>query len=155
MSQGYEFTGEQNDLIGRLSRKMSLVGTVSVVFGVLYLISAVLLLVFIFQDKVPADVFQKIPEDVRSRVPGNTYLWGVVVQAGLAALIFLLIGSWTRSAAAGFGEIVTTSGRDISHLMAALSSLYKMYSLMYTLIVVTVVALLVGLALQLYLRSGG
>jgi uncharacterized membrane protein YphA (DoxX/SURF4 family) len=151
----YEFTGEQNDLIGRLSRKMSLVGTVSVVFGVLYLISAVLLLVFIFQDRVPADVVQRIPEDVRSQVPGNTYLWGVVVQAGLAALIFLLIGSWTRSAAAAFGEIVTTTGRDIGHLMAALSSLHKMYSLMYTLVIVTVVASLVALGIQLYLRSGG
>ncbi|MBX9625120.1 MAG: hypothetical protein K2X82_15040 [Gemmataceae bacterium] len=151
----YEFTGEQNDLIRRLSRKMSLVGTVCVVFGVLYLLSSVLLLVFLFKDRIPADVMQKIPAEVQSQVPANDYLWGIVVQTGLAALLFLLIGSWTRSAAAAFGEIVTTTGRDVSHLMAALSSLHKMYSLMYTLIIATVLAFLVGLGLQLYLRSAG
>ena len=40
----YEFTSEQNDLIGGLAKKMSLVGLVSVVFGALYLLSAVLAL---------------------------------------------------------------------------------------------------------------
>jgi len=148
----YEFTSEQNDLIGRLARKMSLVGLVSVVFGVLYLLSAVLLLAFIFQDKMPADVVSKIPEDVRSKVPSTTYLWGVLIQTLLAGLIFLLIGIWTRSSAASFHEIVVTTGRDISHLMNALSSLHKMYNLLYTLIIVTLLACLIALGLQLYLR---
>ena len=84
----YEFTSEQNDLIGRLARKMSLVGLVSAVVGVLYLLSAALLLAFIFQDKLPADVVSKIPEDVRSKVPSTTYLWGVLIQTLLAGLIF-------------------------------------------------------------------
>lgn len=151
----YEFTGEQNDLIGRLARKMGLVGLVNVIVGVLYLVSAVLLLAFVFQDRLPAEVVQKIPDDVKKQVPANTYLWGIVVQTALAGLIFLLIGVWTRSAAADFADIVKTSGRDISHLMAALSSMHKMYSLLYTLIVVTVLAFLVGLGLQLYLRYAG
>lgn len=151
----YEFTGEQNDLIGRLAKKMGLVGTVNVIVGVLYLVSAVLLLAFIFQDKLPADVIAKIPDDVKSKVPANTYLWGIVIQTALAGLIFLLIGVWTKSAAASFQDIVATTGRDISNLMGALSSLHKMYALLYTLIIATLVAFLVGLGLQLYLRFGG
>src|SRR5262249_54991694 len=115
----YEFTSEQNDLIGRLAKKMSLVGLISVVFGVLYLLSAVLLLAFIFQDKLPADAVSKIPEDVRSKVPSTGYLWGVLIQTLLSGIIFLLIGIWTRSSAASFQEIVATTGRDISHLMSA------------------------------------
>src|SRR5262245_5667824 len=141
----YEFTSEQNDLIGRLARKMSLVGLVSAVFGVLYLPSAVLLLAFIFQDKLPADVVSKIPDDVRSKVPSTSYLCGVLIQPLLAWLIFLSIGIWTRSSAAAFHEIVVTTGRDISHLMTALSSLHKMYSVLYTLIVVTLLAGLIAL----------
>jgi len=150
----YEFTSEQNDLIGRLARKMSLVGLVSAVFGVLYLLSAVLLLAFIFQDKLPADVVSKIPDDVRSKVPSTSYLWGVLIQTLLSGMIFLLLGIWTRSSSASFQEIVATTGRDISHLMNALSSLHKMYSLLYTLIIVTLLAGLIALGLQLYLRYG-
>src|SRR5262249_17696967 len=126
----YEFTSEQNDLIGGLAKKMSLVGLVSVVFGVLYLLSAVLLLAFIFQDKLPADVVSKIPDEVRSKVPSTSYLWGVVIQTVLAGLIFLLIGIWTRSSAASFHEIVVATGRDISHLLKEVSSLHNMYRLL-------------------------
>jgi hypothetical protein len=150
----HEFTGEQNDLIGRLANKMSVVGLVCVVFGVLYLLSAVLLLVFVFQDKLPADVVSRIPDDVRSRVPSTNYLWGVLIQTLLAGVIFLAIGVWTRSSAASFREIVTTTGRDIGHLMSALASLHKMYSLLCTLIIVTLLAALVAVGLQLYLRYG-
>ena len=38
--------------------------------------------------------------------------------------------------------------------MSALSSLHKMYSLLYTLIIVTLLAVLVAVGLQLYLRYG-
>ena len=150
----HEFTGEQNEVIGRLASKMSVVGLVSVVFGVLYLLSAVLLLACIFQDKMPADVVSKIPDDVRSKVPSTNYLWGVLIQTVLAGVIFLMIGVWTRSSAASFQEIVSTTGRDISHLMNALSSLHKMYSLLYTLIIVTLIVALIAIGLQLYLRYG-
>jgi hypothetical protein len=150
----HEFTGEQNELIGRLANKMSVVGLVSVIFGVLYLISAVLLLAFVFQDRLPPDVVSKIPDDVRSKVPSTNYLWGILIQTALAGVIFLCIGIWTRSAASSFREIVTTTGRDIGHLMSALTSLHKMYSLLYTLIIVMLLAVLVAIGLQLYLRYG-
>jgi hypothetical protein len=151
----YEFTKEQNDLIGSLAGKMRLVGLVNVVIGVLYLLGAVLLLVYIFQDRLPDEVIQKIPDEVRVQLKSPRYQWGIAIQTAVAGLIFLMIGVWTRSAAASFQEIVATTGRDISHLMNALGSLHKMYALIYMLIVITVLAFLIGLGLQLYLRAAG
>jgi hypothetical protein len=152
----YEFTSEQNDLIGRLARKMSLVGLVSLIFGIFYLLAAVLLIVYLFQDRLPPEVAQQIPEDVRAKMPApTTYFWGVIVQTALAGLIFTMIGVWTRSAASSFREIVATTGRDISHLMNALGSLHKMYSLLYTLIIITILAFLIALGFQLFMRYKG
>ena len=91
----YEFTGEQNTLIERLAGKMSFVGLISVVFGVLYLLSAVMLLGFIFQDRLPPDVVQRIPDEVRSQVPTGNYLWGVAIQTGVAGLIFMRLQATT------------------------------------------------------------
>src|SRR5262245_45023225 len=121
----YEFTTEQNELIGDLARKMKLVGLIGVVLGILNLLSALLLLVFVFQDRLPADVLQRIPEDVRRQMPPTGYLWGYLLQAAVIGLIFLLIGVWTRSSASSFRQVVDTTGRDISHLMDALGSLHK------------------------------
>jgi hypothetical protein len=151
----YEFTREQNDLIGDLAGKMKLVGVVGVVLGILNLLSALLLLVFIFQDRLPVDVLQRIPEDLRRQMPSTTYLWGFLLQAAAIGLIWLLLGVWTVSSATSFQQIVDTTGRDVNHLMDALGTLRQMYSLLYTLIVVTVLVFLVGLGLQLYHRFVG
>src|SRR5262245_35196739 len=133
----YEFTREQNELIGDLAGKMRLVGLIGVILGILNMLSALLLLVFVFVDRLPADVLQRIPEDVRRQMPPTAYLWGYLLQAAAVGLIFLLLGSWTRSSASSFQQIVDTSGRDINYLMDALGSLRRMYSLLYSLIVVT------------------
>jgi hypothetical protein len=154
MSTGYEFKPQENELIGGLAGKMSFVGLFQVVIGVLYLLSAVLALTFIFQDKLPADVLSKIPDDVKGRVPNPQFLWGIVIQLAAAGLIMLMVGVWTRSAAASFQNIVATTGRDVSHLMTALGSLYKMYTLIYTLIVVMLLTSLIGLGVQLFLKYG-
>lgn len=151
----YEFTGDQNYLLSRLAGKMGLVGTVCVLFGVVYLLSAVSVLPLLFQERLPPEALEKIPADVLARVPGHNYLWGVVLQLAVAGAVFLAIGIWTRSAAASFRDIVATTGRDISNLMAALDAMHKMYALLATLIVATVIASLVGLGLQLFLRYGG
>lgn len=148
----YEFTGDQNNLLSRLAGKMGLVGAVCVVFGAVYLLSAVSVLLLILQDR---QVLEKIPAYVTARVPGHNYLWGIVLQMAVAGGVFLAIGLWTRSAAASFRDIVATTGRDISNLMAALDAMHKMYALLATLIIATVVASLVGLGLQLFLRYGG
>ncbi len=151
----YEFTREQNELIGDLAGKMRLVGLIGVVLGILNLLSALLLLLFVFQDRLPADMLQRIPEEVRKQMPPTAYLWGYLLQVAAVGLIFLLLGVWTRSSASSFHQIVDTSGRDISHLMEALDSLRRMYALLYSLIVVTLLVFLVGLGLQLYHRFAG
>src|SRR5262245_6697961 len=148
----YEFTKDQNDLIGSLAGKMKFVGLITLVFGILYLLSAVLVLAAIFQDKLPAEVVQRVPEDVRHSLPKTQFLWGIFVQSLVGGLIFSMIGVWTRAAADSFRQIVDTTGRDITHLMNALESLHKMYSLIYTLIVICILLMVIGLGLQLYLR---
>jgi hypothetical protein len=155
MTGRYEFTETQNRQIGSLARKMRLVGLVAVVLGVVDLILGLLLLVYAFRDQLPADVLRRIPEDTLKQLPPPSQLWAVVVQAGATGLIFLLIGLWTRSSAAEFQQIVDTTGSDISHLMNALGALYKMYSLLYTLIIVGILAFLLSIGLLLYTRFSG
>jgi uncharacterized membrane protein len=149
---GYEFTTEQSNLFRSLAGKMGLVGLMAVVIGVLNLVSALMLLVFVFQDRLPAEVLEQIPAEARAELPPTDFLWGLLIQGATMGLIFLLIGVWTRAAAASFRDIAETAGRDISHLMDAVGSLYKMYRLMYTLIIVALIVFLAGLALQVYLR---
>jgi hypothetical protein len=85
------------------------------------------------------------------QLPANHYLWGVAINGAVVGLFYLVLGIWTRSAAASFQKIVDTKGNDIMHLMNALSSVYGMYSLIWTLLVLTLLAALLGLALTVYL----
>ncbi|WP_152052414.1 hypothetical protein [Tautonia marina] len=148
----YEFTPEQNTLIGNLAHKMGVVGLLAMIVGILNLISALMLLVFVFQDQIPAEVVQQIPEEIRGELPPTNFLWGLAIQSATSGLIFTLLGVWTRAAAGSFREIVATTGRDVGHLMNALGSVYKMYSLLYALVVIALIFFVVGLALQFYLR---
>jgi hypothetical protein len=155
MTSRYEFTEAQNRGIGDLARKMRLVGLVAVVLGVVQLILGLLLLIYAFRDQLPAEVLRRIPEDTLKQLPPPSQLWSVVLQAATSGLIFLLIGLWTRSSAREFQQIVDTTGRDISHLMNALGSLHKMYSLLYTLIIIGILAFLLSIGLLLYARFSG
>lgn len=166
----YEFTQEQNTLIGSLASKMSLVGLFLAVVGVINLLMALLLVVAIYRDKIPQEwvnkskeYMEKLPEDVRKqadeysldKLPPKNHLWGMALNVGMVGLFYLLMGTWTRNAAADFRKIVDTQGRDISHLMNALGSLHAMYSLVYTLLVITLIFGLVFLALSIYSRFAG
>jgi hypothetical protein len=151
----YEFTKAQNREIAGLARKMRLVGLVAVLLGVINLILGLLLLIYAFRDQLPAEALRRIPEDTLKQLAPPSQLWAVVLQAVASGLIFLLIGLWTRSAAAGFQQIVDTTGRDIGHLMSALGSLHKMYSLLYTLIIVGILAFLLTIGVFLYTRFSG
>jgi hypothetical protein len=59
----------------------------------------------------------------------------------LALLIYLLIGIWTRSAAASFQAVIETKGKDITHVMEALESLKSMYGLISGLLIAGLVLL--------------
>jgi hypothetical protein len=165
-SPQYEFTEQQNQLVGSLASKMSFVGLFLVVVGVVNIVLALLVVGAIFRNQVPeewktktAEYMKKLPDDVRSQaekysleqLPANHYLWGVAINGAIVGLFYLLLGVWTRSAAASFQQIVDTKGNDITHLMNALSSLYSMYNLLWTLLVVTILFALFGLLLTVWL----
>ena len=165
----YEFSSDQNKLIGSLAGKMNFVGLLAVILGVLNLLVALLVVVAVYRDRIPADwkaktkeyvekAREKLPEDVRKeaeqysldKLPANDHLWGIAIGAGATGLFYLLLGIWTRSAAGSFRKIVDTRGNDIRNLMDGLGSLHRMYSLLYTLLVLILLAGVVALGLTLY-----
>jgi hypothetical protein len=151
-SPQYEFTENQNKVLSDLAAKMRLVGLFLVLVGLVSFLLTAAVLLFIWKDRLPADVVAKIPEDAYKLLPPSNQLWGIAIYSGVAGLIFLLFGMWTRFAASGFQKIVDTKGHDIEHLMGAVGSLHSMYSLLYTIIMVGLIAVLVGVGVFLGAR---
>lgn len=116
-SAAFEFNNEQNKLIGDLSLKMRFVGTFLAVIGVLVCVRTLL-------------VFQ----------PG-------MAAAFVQGIVFILVGVWSRQAGTSFQVLVDTTGDDIHHLMNALASLKKCYTLQFWLLMISVIALVVLWAL--------
>jgi hypothetical protein len=166
----YEFTQQQNSQLRSLAGKMSFVGIFSAAFGVIALLTCLLTVAFIFQDRLPAGFREKageylkkaqasLPEDLKQqaseyaldRIPtGHHFLAGLAIFAGVTGLIFLLQGIWTRSSAASFQKIVDTEGNDIGHLMHAVGSLQSMYEQIYLLLLAGLLGGLVAIGLSLY-----
>jgi hypothetical protein len=123
----YEFSEPQNVTIRELAGAMSFVGLLSIIFGVLGVLGGL----------------------------GNTFT--VNAGSGLGTLvqgvIAILVGVWTRGAAASFDNITKTQGSDISNLMTALGELKRIYTLQriayIVLIIFTVLAFIVGILLAL------
>ena len=151
-SPQYEFTEDQNKVLGDLAAKMRLVGLFLILVALVSFLLTAALLLFVFRDQLPPDVVDKIPKEAYKLVPPSNQLWGIAIYSGVAGLIFLLFGMWTRFAAAGFQKIVDTKGHDIDYLMNAVGSLRSMYSLLYTLIIGGLLALLVGVGVFLGAR---
>jgi hypothetical protein len=157
----YEFSPDQNALFGALASHMRLVGLFLAVVGVLNILAALVIVVAIYRAKLPQSyvdsVLQKASEasktDVKAqldKLPPDDHLWGLAIGGLVNGLLYLLIGVWTRNAAGSFQQIVDTRGHDISHLMHALGSLNKMYTLIYTLIVIGLLLFLITLGLFLF-----
>ena len=161
MSSQYEFTTEQDALIGSLGNKMRFVGLFAEVLGVINLIMAILVIVAIYRDRIPASwktktteylskANVKLPEEYSmDKLPANNHLWGPAVSAGINSLFLLLLGFWTRSAGQSFQKIATTHGQDISNLMHGLGSLHSMYTLLYTLLMITLIVGLISVGFTL------
>lgn len=76
--------------------------------------------------------------------------WRAIVPTlfiALAAAIYLTLGIWTRQAAQRFTGVVSTTGRDITHLMDALDNLRKAFSLLALIVKIYVVILILALVL--------
>jgi hypothetical protein len=116
----YEFSTGQNVVIGDLARKMSLVGLVMVILGVLSILGGL------------------------GRLFGGYFEGGI-----LGGILYIAIGVWTRRAADEFHLIVRTEGRDVSHLMRALENMRKIYDLIYLFIVIITVLVVLALIVAL------
>jgi hypothetical protein len=150
----YEFSAQQNALFDSLAHKMRWVGGFLTVVGVLNLVAAALLVAAVYRHEFPAEWLGRLTPDEQARLealPPNGRLWGFALNTGVSGLLYLMIGVWTRSAASSFQRIVTTEGRDISHLMNALGALHQMYSLFFALLVLALVFMLAAVGLTLYL----
>jgi hypothetical protein len=120
----YEFTPEQDRVIGQLGRDMAWVAAPMVVIGALYIATALIHAVRAFSE----------PRD-----------WVAVFFIGLAGLLILALGTWTSAAGIAFRRVAETTGRDISHLMAALTSLGRSFSVQSAIVKVYVIFVAIGL----------
>jgi hypothetical protein len=98
---------------------------------------------------------------LRMRIVGVALLtWGILqsprifgsgdIGAIILALGLLVAGVWTIRAAHGFRAVDQTEGADITHLMDALKSVLKLYSLVASIIAVIVVWIAIALGFALF-----
>jgi hypothetical protein len=125
---GYEFSVPQDDVIRTLSGRMRFVGIFYVLASGLVGLAGLVMLFF-------------------APLIGLFYLVLLTPE--------LLIGIWTINAANSFRLVVDTRGHDIPHLMNALSSLRKLYTLMFWLLVVALVVMVLAIAAGIFMWSAG
>lgn len=125
---GYEFTLAQDEVIRALSKKMNFVGYFYIVASALVGLAG-LSLMFV-----------------------NAWI-------GLFYMILLtpelLIGLWTLNAGKSFRLVVDTKGHDIPHLMQALGSLRKLYTLMFWILIIGLVFMVLAIVGVIVLISSG
>jgi hypothetical protein len=68
----------------------------------------------------------------------------------IAGAFFCVVGLWTQRASVSLKSVVYTEGKDISHLIAALEDLRKLYSLQFWLLILALVVAVVSLALVFF-----
>ena len=107
----YEFSERQNSLIADLAKKMRLVGVFFILAGLLGL------------------------------SPTLTVTGSHNQPPLLFSLLHIVLGYCTIKASGGFGRMVESQGRDITHLVAALETLRSMFSIIYWILVVIVIGL--------------
>lgn len=130
MSQdNYEFTEEQNGIIGALASAMSFVGIVVMIAGVLGLLGG----------------------GITAAAAATKSQWAAVghgLGQFVGGALYIYFGNLTRNAATGFENIVKTQGNDIGNLMSALGQLKTYFT-------VTRVILIVAIVLNLLAFIGG
>jgi len=124
----YEFTVMEDTVIRALSKKMNFVAYFYIVASVLIGLAG-LALMFV-----------------------NAWI-------GLFYMIMLtpelLIGIWTLNAGKSFRLVVETKGHDIPHLMSALNSLRKLYTLMFWILIIGLAFMVIAIIAAIVLVSSG
>ena len=118
--QRYEFTPAQESVIGDLAGKMRFVGAFMFALGFLGLVRVIYVA---WKNRGLEGSFD--------------------IDSLITTIIYSLIGFWTLSASKGFAAVVATVGWDVPHVMDALRSLRKMYTLLFYMLVAAIVASLV------------
>lgn len=126
--KNYEFDSAQNETILTLAKTLQFVGAVALV------------LALVFALAVFGSLFQ-------SR-------WSEAVSQGMFFVFTFSMGSLMIKAGKEFQAIVTTSGKDISHLMSALDNLRQMYSILSVIIILLVLLMIIALAVSLVFTGG-
>jgi len=155
----YEFNESQNQLIGSLARKMSLVGFVMVLFGILQMVNGVMTMFMARNpDRIVASAEKAgLPAEqldaLRKALAGGFWKSPIAITAlsvAVTGLLLFLVGNWTRQAGIGFAGIVLTKGRDVARLMDALGALHRKYSLIYTFLLVAAIMSLAALVIAFW-----
>ncbi len=114
----YEFSYSENAVLGNLGSKMSVVGLFMLGIGLFFFVSGIVR----WTQSHDLDV-------------GLLFL----------SLLFIVVGIWTHRAGREFRSVAETEGKDISHLMGALTNLLKLYTLLYLLFFVALIFAIIQL----------
>jgi hypothetical protein len=110
----YEFTPEQDTIVGGLGSRMQFVGLVAILLGAVSLGAMI------------AD-----------------YLRTGTLWLEIHGFVYLLVGIWSVSAGRSFQDVAQTKGRDINHLMDALKRLRAIYTLIAVLLLMAVLLIVI------------
>jgi hypothetical protein len=115
----YEFSDQENHQINDLASKMRFVGLMGIIFGVILVLGGL------------------------AACAGGSKTAGNGIGNFLQGIFAILVGVWTRSAAAAFQRIVDTQGNDVFNLMGALGELRRIYGLQRVLLIILIVLMVV------------
>ena len=144
----FEFNVHQNELIGGLAYRMSGVGFVFFLLGLLHIVYAVSMYMLSKDPAGLAKAAEAANVPIEALRPTAVLTSSIVV--GIVGLVYMLVGSWTRQAATGFYGIVRTRGQDVTRLMEALTSLREMYGLIYNIMLLAVLTFFASIAYTMW-----
>jgi hypothetical protein len=154
----YEFDQSQNEVIGTLAKRMSLVGIVMMLFGVLQVINGVSAMIIsrnpgrMLETAEKAGMSPDQLELLKEATAGGFWSSPLTMSAiafTVSGLLLVLIGAWTQMAAGNFARIVKTKGQDISRLMDGLGALNLMYGMIYYILLIAALITVVSLIISL------
>ncbi len=126
--KNYEFDSAQNETILTLAKTLQFVGAVTLVLAFVFGLAA-----------------------LGSLIRAS---WGEAISQSMFLVFSFSMGGLMIKAGKEFQAIVTTSGKDISHLMTALDNLRQMYSLLSVVIILFVLLMIIALAVSLVWPGG-
>lgn len=132
----YEFTNEQNAIIGRLVAGMTRTGLAVVAMGVVFAAYQVL---HYFEPEAAVD--EAAASFISAVHLADYLLWVLLGFNGV------LVGGLVVRARMGFKLVITTEGRDVEHLMSALASLTTVFTLTFWVLLVSTIVLIASTVL--------